>query len=228
MNFSVLTPNPGLSPTKSSPCYINPNSLVIWLVPAKDLIYSLTSQKIAKMSLPSLPTFLKYLPACRVILCRRHGCTLTSQDVGVHLNIFHGYSSKRGNRISATARELGTAFEKSDAVVPMNGSARISDLKLHQGHECQVASDCQWLGVGEKAFQEHLQKQHGIDSRTGWAPHRQVALQCLFARSISPAYFVVGERGPIMTEIAPRDTGGEHDQPADRSKEAAEQLYVST
>lgn len=180
------------------------------------------------MSLPSLPTFLEYLPACRVILCRRHGCTLTSQDVGVHLNIFHGCSSKRGNHISATARELGAAFKKSDAVVHMNGSATIFGLKLHQGHECQVASDCQWLGVGKKAFQEHLQKKHGIDSQTGWAPHRQVTWQCLFARSISPTYFVVGEKGPIMTGIAPRDIGGEHDQPADGSKEATEQLYVST
>lgn len=110
------------------------------------------------MSLPSLPTFLEYLPACRVILCRRHGCTLTSQDVGVHLNIFHGCSSKRGNHISATARELGAAFKKSDAVVHMNGSATIFGLKLHQGHDCQVASDCQWLGVGKKAFRSICRK----------------------------------------------------------------------
>ena len=83
------------------------------------------------------------------------------------MNIFHGYSSKRGN---------GAAFEKSDAFVPMNGSAKISDLELHQGHECRGASDCQWLGVGKMAVQEHLQKKHGIDSQMGWAPHRQVTL----------------------------------------------------
>lgn len=180
------------------------------------------------MSSPSLPTFLEYLPASRVILCRRHGCTLTSQDVGVHLSIFHGYSSRRGNHVSAAARELGAAVEKSDALTPMNGLPPISNLKLHQGHECHVANDCQWLGVGKKAFQEHLQKKHGIDSRTGWAPHRQVTLQCLFARSISPAYFVVGERGPILTEMAPRDRGGEYDKTAYRSIEATEELYVSS
>lgn len=167
------------------------------------------------MSLPSLPAFLKYLPECRVILCRRHRCTFTSQDLGVHLEIFHEYSARRGQHVSDAARELGAASEKSEVIVPANGSRANSHLDSYQGHQCQVVSDCQWLGVGKKAFQDHLQKKHGIDSGTGWAPHRQVILQCLFAKSISPAYFVVGKTGATMTEIAPRETGEEHDQPAD-------------
>lgn len=185
------------------------------------------------MSSPSLPTFLKYLPEYRVILCRRHRCTFTSQDLGVHLKIFHGYSARRGNHVSAAARELGAASEKSEVVVSVNGSPANSNLNSYRGHQCQVVSDCQWLGVGKKAFQDHLQKKHGIDSETGWAPHRQVILQCLFARSISPAYFVVGKRGPTMTEIALRDKGGDHDQPAGRGNEGGAEetsggLYVST
>lgn len=184
------------------------------------------------MSSPSLPSFLEYLPECRVILCRRHRCTFTSQNLAVHLEIFHGYSAGRGKHVSAAAHELGAAFEKSEVVLPVNGSPAISNLDSHRGHQCQVVSDCQWLGVGKKAFQEHLQNKHGIDSRTGWAPHRQVILQCLFAKSISPAYFVVGERGPIMTDMALRDTGEEHGQPADRGNEgsaedATGEQYVS-
>lgn len=87
-----------------------------------------------------------------------------------------------------------------------------SNLDSYLGHHCQVVSDCQWLGVGKKVFQDHLQKKHRIDSGTGWAPHRQVILQCLFARSISPAYFVVGNKGPTMTEMAPRDTGDKRER----------------
>lgn len=170
--------------------------------------YSSTrATRLSRMSLPSLPTFLNYLPQCKVILCQRHRCTFTSQDLGVHLEIFHGYSARRGKHVSAAARELGAASARSGVKVPVNGSPANSNLNSYRGHQCQVVIDCQCLGVGRKAFRDHLQKKHGIGSGTGWAPHRQVILQCLLARSISPAYFVVGKRGPIMTEIAPRDTG---------------------
>lgn len=74
------------------------------------------------------------------------------------MKLFHGYSARRGNHVSAAARELGAASKKSEVVGPVNGSPANSKLISYPGHECQVVSDCQWLGVRKKAFQTICRK----------------------------------------------------------------------
>lgn len=160
----------GWNPTKarSAISIFQISSLVMLLFSAKYLIYPPTGQEIARMSSPSLPTFLKYLPECRVIWCRRHRYTFTSQDLDDYLQTFHRYSARRGKHVSAATHELGAAPEKSEIVVPVNGLPTNSHLNTCWGHQCQVVSDFHLLGVGKKVFQEHCRKSTALIVERDW------------------------------------------------------------
>lgn len=143
--------------------------------------------------MPSLPDFLEFLPACKVILCKTHGLCLRQPQVGPHLRSEHCITEKAYDDAVQAMSGLEIAVKMEDVYLPVAGSVPIKGLPIVDGFECCATKECAYLTIYAGGLQPHLIRHHnGVEAfkkKLGY--HNKVKLQRFFPHSNYTGYFIV-------------------------------------
>lgn len=143
--------------------------------------------------MPSLPSFLEFLPECKVILCKTHGLCLRQPQVGPHLQSKHQITEKDYDDVIQAMSDLEIAVKTGDVCLPAAGSLPIDGLPILDGFECCATKECPYLTANPNGLQPHLSRHHSgiekIKKKVGY--HNKVKLQRFFPDSNFAGYFIV-------------------------------------
>lgn len=143
--------------------------------------------------MPSLPDFLQFLPACKVILCKTHELCLRQPQVGPHLRFKHNITEKAYDDVVQAMDDLEIAVKMEDVCLPVAGSVPIKGLPVVDGFECCATKECPYLTVYASGLRLHLNRHHnGVkDFKKKVGYHNKVKLQRFFPDSNFTGYFIV-------------------------------------
>lgn len=143
--------------------------------------------------MPSLPDFLEFLPACKVILCKTHGFCLRQPQVGPHLRSDHCITEKAYDDVVQVMSALEIAVRLEDVCLPVAGSVPIKGLPIVDGFECCATKECPYLTVYAGGFKPHMGRHHnGVeDFKKKLGYQNKVKLQRFFPNSNYTGYFIV-------------------------------------
>lgn len=142
--------------------------------------------------MPSLPGYLEYLPACRVILCKTHGHCLRQPQVDQHLRSKYNITVDAYDAAVQAMNDLEIAARMIDVRIPVAGSVPIKGLPILDGSECCATMECPFLSVSAGSLKYHLSVHHkwinGFKKTITY--HNKVKLQVFFPSS-GLGYFIV-------------------------------------
>lgn len=149
----------------------------------------------------SLPDFLEYLPACKVILCKTHGFCLRQPRVLPHLqSAQHNITRDTLDAVAEAMSNLDIAVKVTDAYLPVAGSAPIKGLPILDGFECCATKECPYLTVYPSGLQSHMTGHHFEEGSKKKIEHyNKVKLQRLFmdGKTSLAGYFIVDPESSV-------------------------------
>lgn len=143
--------------------------------------------------MPSLPDFLEFLPACKVILCKTHGIGLRKPQVGPHLRSDHCITEKAYDDVVQAMSDIEIAVKIEEVCLPVAASVPIKGLPIVDGFECCATKECPYLTVNVAGFGPHLRRYHNEVDHFNRKPeyYNKVKLQRFFPHSQYTGYFIV-------------------------------------
>lgn len=153
------------------------------------------------MSASSFPSYLAFLPQCKVMMCHPHHHCFTLNDLGRHVEKEHNASRQLSRQIEDAARNLEVAEFRSRIVVPPNHSPHITGLAVYEGFRCTMPS-CDFVTISEPYFRKHLQD-HGLPRSYKIEAKNEVQLQNMH-NAKAPLYFIVHPKLPPGPEVRSR------------------------
>lgn len=100
---------------------------------------------------------MRVLPALRVVLCAEHGGCYTLATVTHHLQKRHHLVHRQRTRVLDALRSAKLAVSADEVITPANGSAAISGLPVHEGHQCRR---CGFYSVNRDSIRQHCACAH--------------------------------------------------------------------
>src|SRR5437667_7506011 len=146
----------------------------------------MSSRSISASSPPSptsesvLPSFLRLLPARRLLLCVSCDNCYTGENCASHLSRVHKIRRRQKRVIVEYLLKQDLVHRHEDVVLPNNGELPIPGLSIYPGHQC---CDCGLLTIDDDKIRRHCSTQQHSSCR--------VQLQTLFTQTGHIRYFVV-------------------------------------
>ena len=146
----------------------------------------------------SLPSYLKVLSNCRVVLCTLHGCCYVRTNLSRHLLDKHHIKSRQRHTIES-APELESVAQTSTGVIqPQDGCNEIRGLPTMLGFLCHVPN-CDFRSISKDRIRQHYNKDHHWQVAQRKAiPWHEAFLQKLFYQKQCQQYFAV-----VLTDQIP-------------------------
>lgn len=135
-----------------------------------------------------LPSYIKHLSQCRLLICRAHRFCLTLGNLSEHLELEHGMSVDQSRLAWRAALELDVAGTRSGITIPPAEAPPIAGLQVDLGFMCTVKPGCPFFSPRQESLSSHLSKHGNRNKRS--ACFQNVAMQNFFPGK-RPLYFAV-------------------------------------
>lgn len=148
----------------------------------------------------SLPDYIEYFPAFKLLLCKAHGLCLTEPQIFPHLRSRqHNINKETRYALVQAVNHLDIAANASDVCLPVAGSAPIKGLPILDGFECCFAKECPYLTTSAGALHLHLTRCHPRDEDSKRKPEyrNKVKVQKLFQYLRHSGYFIVNPESSV-------------------------------